>query len=63
MNKEETKWCYYCGETKPATEEYWYWTNKEHIKLSNKCKKCNNYQSMISHRINRAKKKGEPNNE
>lgn len=57
MNKEETRWCYCCGETKPLTEEYWYWANGKHIRLSTKCKKCNNYDSMISHRINRAKKK------
>lgn len=57
MKKDEMQWCYYCGEEKPLTEEYWHWTNKKHIRLRNVCKKCSNYQSMISHRINKEKKK------
>lgn len=30
MSKEETRWCYGCGETKPLTPKYWAWENKEH---------------------------------
>jgi hypothetical protein len=56
---EEKRWCYYCGETKPLTPEYWAWANKEHTKYRTKCRKCTNYDSMISHRIHREDKKKE----
>lgn len=57
--KEPTKekWCYKCGNTYPYTEEYWYWSSSKHKRLKTICKKCSNYESMISQRIRRARKK------
>lgn len=52
----KSKWCYGCNETKPLTPEYWAWKDKEHTKFRNKCRKCTNWDSKISHRINRAKR-------
>ena len=51
MNEEETRWCYGCDETKPLTPKYWAWANKEHTKFRNKCRKCTNYDSALSHRL------------
>ena len=53
---EKTRWCYGCNETKPLIPEYWAYANKEHTKFRNKCRKCNNWDSKISHRINRSKR-------
>ena len=52
----KSKWCYGCNEIKPLTPEYWAYANKEHTKFRNKCRKCTNWDSKISHRINRTKK-------
>lgn len=52
----ESKWCYGCNETKPLIPEYWAYANKEHTKFRNKCRKCTNWDSKISHRINRSKR-------
>jgi len=54
---EEKRWCYGCNETKPLNAENWAWDNKEHTKFRNKCRKCTNYDSMISHRLRRSKNK------
>lgn len=51
------RWCYKCGSTYPYTEEYWYWANGQHTRLKTLCKKCSNYESMVSQRIRRARKK------
>ena len=56
MNKEETRWCYGCNEVKPLDHEYFAWANKEHTKFRNKCRKCTNWDSKISHRIHRKSK-------
>ena len=53
----ETRWCYGCGETKPLDHEHFAWANKEHTKFRNLCRKCTNWNSMMSHRIARARKK------
>ena len=58
---KEKRWCYGCGEIKPLTPENWAWDNKEHTKFRNKCRKCTNYDSMLSHRIARARKKDKNN--
>lgn len=55
--KEETRWCYSCGETKPLIPKYWTWANKEHTRFRTKCRKCTNYDSKLSHAISRARKK------
>lgn len=55
----ETRWCYGCGETKELNTENFAWANKEHTKFRTKCRKCTNFDSKISHAINRAKKKDE----
>ena len=47
------RWCYACDEYKPLTSEYWCWGNKEHTRFRTKCRKCTNYDSMISNRIHR----------
>lgn len=47
------KWCYGCDELKPLIPKYWAWADKEHTKFRNKCKKCTNFDSKISHRIHR----------
>ena len=52
----KSKWCYGCNEIKPLTPEYWAYANKEHTKFRNKCRKCTNWDSKISHRINRDKR-------
>ena len=54
--KEEKRWCYGCGETKILNPENWTWANKEHTKFRNKCRKCTNWDSKISHRIHRKSK-------
>ena len=51
-----TKWCYSCNKIKPLTVTYWSYTDKTHTKFRNKCRKCTNWDSMISHRIHRIKK-------
>ena len=48
-----TKWCYGCNKIKPLTVTYWSYTDKTHSKFRNKCRKCTNWDSMISHRIHR----------
>ena len=53
---DETRWCYGCNEIKPLIPEYWAYANKEHTKFRNKCRKCTNWDSKISHRINRDKR-------
>ena len=58
----EQKWCYKCYKTYPLTEEYWYYTDGTHKRFKNKCKKCANYDSMISHRIHRAMQRELQNN-
>lgn len=52
----DKRWCYGCNEVKPLTSEYWSWANKEHTRFRTKCRKCTNWDSKISHRINRTKK-------
>lgn len=56
-NATEKRWCYGCNEKKPLTVQYWAWANKEHTRYRTKCRKCTNWDSKISHRIARAKKK------
>lgn len=53
----ETRWCYGCGEIKPLDEKHFTYTDKTHTKFRNLCRKCTNFNSMISHRIARARKK------
>lgn len=53
----EIRWCYGCDEKYPLIPKYWAWANKEHTRFRTKCRKCTNWDSMISHRIARAKKK------
>lgn len=53
----EKRWCYGCNEKYPLIPKYWAWANKEHTRFRTKCRKCTNWDSMISHRIARAKKK------
>lgn len=55
--KEEKRWCYGCGETKPLIPKYWAWANKEHTRFRTKCRKCTNIDSKESHAIARARKK------
>ena len=54
--KEETRWCYSCNEVKPLNEKYFTYANKEHTRFRTKCRKCTNWDSMISHRIHRIRK-------
>lgn len=56
----KTRWCYGCNETKELNSVNFSWANKEHTKFRNKCRKCTNFDSMISHRIHR-KSKGSDN--
>ena len=53
----ETRWCYGCDETKPLISKYWAWANKEHTRFRTKCRSCTNFDSKLSHRIQRARKK------
>lgn len=53
----EKRWCYGCNETKPLTKEFWAYANKEHTRFRTKCRTCTNWDSKISHRIARARKK------
>ena len=39
-----------------SSVKYWAYANKEHTKFRNKCRKCTNWDSKISHRINRSKR-------
>lgn len=55
----EKRKCYGCGETKPYTSEYWAWKDKTHTKLRTRCRSCTNFDSKMSHRIQRAKKREE----
>ena len=57
--KEETRWCYACGETKPLTSKYFCYKDKTHTKFSNKCRECSNFDSRMSHAKARARKKDE----
>ena len=50
---EKTRWCYGCNETKPLDHEHFAYTDKTHTKFRTKCRKCTNFDSMISHRIHR----------
>ena len=50
---EEKRWCYGCNETKPLDHEHFAWKDKTHTSFRNKCRKCTNFDSMISHRLNR----------
>lgn len=52
----QTRWCYGCDEVKPLDHEHWAWANKEHTRFRTKCRKCTNFDSMISHRIHRGEK-------
>lgn len=54
---EKERWCYGCNEIKPLTPIYWAYKDKTHTTFRNKCRKCTNYDSMISHRIHRKDKK------
>lgn len=54
---KEQRWCYGCDEKYPLIPKYWAWANKEHTRFRTKCRKCTNWDSKISHRIARAKKK------
>lgn len=49
----QTRWCYSCNEVKPLTKEFFTYANKEHTRFRIKCRKCTNFDSMISHRIHR----------
>ena len=49
----QTRWCYSCNEVKPLTKEFFTYANKEHTRFRTKCRKCTNFDSMISHRIHR----------
>lgn len=57
---EEKRKCYSCNETKPLTPEFWAWKDKTHSSFRTKCRKCTNYDSKISHRINRTNIKEDP---
>ena len=48
---EEYRVCYHCGEKKPLTSEFWTYTDKSHTKFRNKCRKCTNFDSKMSHRM------------
>lgn len=50
---ETHRWCYGCNEIKPLDQEHWSYANKEHTRFKTKCRKCTNYDSMISHRIHK----------
>ena len=50
------KWCYSCNKVKPLNIDNWAYRDKTHTKFRNKCRKCTNWDSMISHRIHRIKK-------
>lgn len=50
---EVKRWCYGCNKTKELTIENWAWANKEHTRFRTKCRECTNWDSKISHRINR----------
>lgn len=52
----EYRWCYSCNETKLLNYENFAYADKAHTKFRNKCRKCTNYDSMISHRIHRQDK-------
>lgn len=54
---EVMRWCYKCNKLYPLNEKYWYWTSAKHQRYKTLCRKCSNYESKISHRINRALKK------
>lgn len=56
MNKEK-RWCYGCGETKELNTKNFAYANKEHTRYRTKCRKCTNFDSKMSHRIARARKK------
>ena len=49
--------CFGCGETKELNTKNFAWKDKEHTEFRTRCRKCTNFDSMISHRIARAKKK------
>ena len=53
----EKRWCYGCGETKELNSTNFAWLDKAHTRFRNKCRKCTNFDSKISHRIARARKK------
>ena len=58
---EKERWCYGCNKVKPLDHKHWAWKNKEHTEFRNKCRECTNFDSKISHRISRARKKDEMN--
>ena len=53
LDNIETRWCYSCNKVLPLNEIYFTYANKEHTRFRNKCRKCTNWDSMISHRIHR----------
>lgn len=55
--KEETRWCYGCGEIKPLDSKHFAWHDKEHTRFRNKCRECTNFDSRMSHAKERARKK------
>ena len=64
IEKIETKWCYGCNEIKPLNYKNWAYADKEHTRFRTKCRKCTNFDSMISHRIHRKNgRKGDEINE
>ena len=54
--KQEKRWCYGCDEIKPLDYEHFAYTDRTHTKFRNKCRKCTNWDSKISHRIHRKSK-------
>lgn len=54
----QERWCYKCGETKPLTEDYWYYVSSKYRTFKTICKKCCNEQSKISHQQKRDRLKG-----
>lgn len=59
MKREETRWCYGCDQRYPLIPKYWAWANKEHTRFRTKCRNCTNFDSRMSHAIERARKKDE----
>lgn len=49
--------CFGCGEVKKLNHENFTWKNKEHTEFRTRCRKCTNFDSKISHRLARARKK------
>jgi hypothetical protein len=53
----EKRWCYGCNKTKELNSINFAWADKAHTKYRNKCRKCTNFDSKISHRIHYEERK------